>query len=264
MLASAAVTAHAADGDGPSASSAGKGSCTDCGVGRETVTDARDVLTAPGRWRKPEWRSATRKAIIVAGLMALADGPIRDSVQARRSPATDRLADAFEPFGERYAAGVLAGYWLAGRFGNHPLARDIARDGLESEVIAAGLVVPALKFVTGRSRPRTNLGTSDFHPFNGGASFPSGHTAAAFTLAATIAEHDDRLWVKGLAYGVASLVGYARVDHDAHFVSDVTAGAFIGVGVAKRVAALNRQHRGFAFVPVHDATGWRIAVSRSF
>ena len=83
-------------------------------------------------------------------------------------------------------------------------------------------------------------------------------------MAATIAEHDDRLWVKGLAYGVASLVGYARVDHDAHFVSDVTAGAFIGIGVAKRVAELNRQHRGIAFVPVHDATGWRIAVSRSF
>ena len=124
--------------------------------------------------------------------------------------------------------------------------------------------MPALKFVTGRSRPRKNLGTSDFHPFNGGASFPSGHTAAAFALAATIAEHEDRAWIKGLAYGVASLVGYARIDHDAHFASDVTAGAFIGVGVAKRVARLNRTGRGVVWAPTHDAQGWGIAFARPF
>ncbi len=263
-LAGAVLPAHAAPDTASTQAKPAAADCRICAAGRQTVGDARDVLTAPVRWRKPEWRSAARKAIIVAGVMAFADRPLRDSAQRRRSDATDRLADAFEPFGERYAAGVLAGYWLAGHFGHHPEAQTIARDGLESAVIAAGIIVPGLKFVTGRSRPRTDQGTSDFHPFNGGQSFPSGHTAAAFTVAASIAQNDDRPWVKGLAYGIASLVGYARIDHDAHFASDVTAGAFIGIGVAKRVAALNRQHRGFAWVPVHDATGWRVAVSRSF
>jgi membrane-associated phospholipid phosphatase len=268
------LTAPAADAPssaapaGPSASASetpgGSAHCRFCAFAHETVHDARDVLTAPARWQRPEWRSAWRKAIIVAGVMALADRSIRDAAQERRSAATDRLADTFEPFGERYAAATLAGFWLAGRFGEHTTAHAIARDGLESEIIAAGLIVPALKFVTGRSRPREDLGTSDFHPFNGGASFPSGHTTAAFALAATIAEHEDRAWIKGLAYGVASLVGYARIDHDAHFASDVTAGAFIGVGVAKRVARLNRTGHGVVWAPTHDAQGWGIAFARSF
>lgn len=263
-LAGPQARADGSEGANTTASTPDAAGCASCGVGRQTVYDARAVFTAPARWQKPEWRSAARKAVIVAGAMALLDGPVRDSVQSRRNASSNRLADAFEPFGERYAAGVLLGYWLAGRSDDRPVARQIAVDGLESEIIAAGLVTPALKLVTGRSRPRTDLGASDFHPFNGGESFPSGHTTAAFALAASIAAHDDRKWVKGLAYGVASLVGYARIVHDAHFVSDVTAGAFIGIGVAKRVAKLNAGGRGLSVVPLRQQQGFGIAIAKRF
>ncbi len=238
--------------------------CRACGAARTAVRDARDVITSPHDWHSDEWRSAGIKAALVGGAMLLVDRPLRDAAQRRRNAASDRLASAFEPFGERYAAGVLLGFWLAGRVGDAPAAKRVAVDGAESIVIASGLIVPALKLATGRSRPRADLGAADFAPFHGGESFPSGHTAAAFALAASIAANDDDLWVKGLAYGVASLVAYARIDHDAHFASDVLAGGFIGVGVARRVAALDHHRRGIAFAPVSTRDGWGIAVAKAF
>lgn len=57
-------------------------------------------------------------------------------------------------------------------------------------------------------------------------SFPSGHTAAAFALAGVLAEeHPKKKW---LYYGVASLIGWSRVELDKHHWHDVALGAAIG------------------------------------
>ena len=120
-----------------------------------------------------------------------------------------------------------------------------------------------LKALTGRSRPHDGQGAHDFNGLGGGESFPSGHTAEAFTVAASIAENYHRPWISALSYSVAGLVGYARMEHDDHWLSDVTAGAFIGVGVAKQVSKLNRSRRGIAFMPLEEqgVRGIRISVS---
>jgi membrane-associated phospholipid phosphatase len=141
---------------------------------------------------------------------------------------------------------------------------ELALDGTASLFISAGLVVPGLKFVTGRSRPSADLGSSDFRPFTGGESFPSGHTTAAFAVAGSIATHYDRLWIKGLSYSVAGLVGYSRMVHDAHWLSDVTAGAFIGIGVAHEVTRLNLERRGIVLLPLHEQGTWGIRFARTF
>jgi membrane-associated phospholipid phosphatase len=238
-----ALTGTPAIADAPAATQAMAPANGLRGLVRVTAEDTREVFKAPVHWRQPEWRSAVYKALVVAGAMALADESVRDHLQEHRTQRTDRIADAFEPFGSQYAAGVLLGYGLIGTLADKPGARSVALDGAVSSVIAAGLVVPALKEITGRSRPRVDQGAHDFHPFSGSASFPSGHTAEAFALATVIAENNDRLWVKGLAYGVATLVAYSRMESDAHFLSDVTAGAMIGVGVARHVVKLDRERR---------------------
>ena len=140
----------------------------------------------------------------------------------------------------------------------------MALDGTVSSLIAAGLVVPALKELTGRSRPNAGLGHMTPNPFSGAESFPSGHTTEAFALATSIAQNYDQRWIKGLAYRVAGLVGYARVEHDAHWLSDVTAGAFIGIGVAKEVSALHRARRAVVVTPLPVPSGWGIQVSAAF
>jgi membrane-associated phospholipid phosphatase len=238
--------------------------CSDCGFGRDLVEDTRDVFTAPARWRKPQWRSAAVKAGVVVGSIALLDEPVRDYLQDHRSDTTDRIADAFEPFGREYAFAVLGGFALAGALTDNPMARNVARDGAISSLITSVLIVPALKELAGRSRPRTDLGALQFNPFSGEESFPSGHAAAAFTIAASIAMNNDHFWVKSLSYGIAGLVGYARMEKDAHWLSDVTASAFIGIGVTKGVSKLNHERRGITLTPAYDGEVPGIRFSKAF
>ena len=60
----------------------------------------------------------------------------------------------------------------------------------------------------------------------GGASFPSGHTAAAFGLAVSIWLHDKKV---GLFYILgAVLIGVARILSNVHYPVDIIGGAIIG------------------------------------
>ena len=62
-------------------------------------------------------------------------------------------------------------------------------------------------------------------------------------MASVIANHYDETWVSYSSYTVAGLVGVARIYHDAHFASDVLAGALIGTLVGKSVVARNKTMR---------------------
>jgi len=71
--------------------------------------------------------------------------------------------------------------------------------------------------------PRINGGAND--------SFPSGHTSGAFSVATMAAEADPKnasWW-----YGGAALIGWSRVQTEAHRIPDVLAGAVVGWWVAK-------------------------------
>lgn len=67
--------------------------------------------------------------------------------------------------------------------------------------------------------------------FSNRASFPSGHTAQAFTAATFLSEeYRHRLkWMPYASYGVASTVGILRVANNKHYISDVLVGAGIGI-----------------------------------
>ncbi|PKN10801.1 MAG: hypothetical protein CVU70_02165 [Deltaproteobacteria bacterium HGW-Deltaproteobacteria-5] len=58
-------------------------------------------------------------------------------------------------------------------------------------------------------------------------SFPSGHTVTAFALATAFSYLYPRLRVP--AYLVAAMIGMSRVVLTAHYLSDVIAGAIVGV-----------------------------------
>ncbi len=145
-----------------------------------------------------------------------------------------------ERLGAQYAAGVVGGFYLFGALADDETSMQVAQDGIAASLIASGIVTPAIKLVAGRSRPRDDEGVYHFKPFSkANASFPSGHTTEAFALASVIANHYDETWVSYTSYSIASLVGLARTYHDAHFASDVLAGAIIGTLVGKSVVAHN-------------------------
>jgi len=208
--------------------------------------DAKYVLTAPGRWDERDWRNFGLAVAGVVGVAATLDGPIRDEMR-RHAPNDNRFMHNVERFGAEYSLVVLGGFYLAGVSGNNETAISVAQDGLSASIIASGIIVPTIKFVTGRARPRENEGIATFHPFSlsysTNSSFPSGHTTQAFAVASVIANHYDETWVAYSSYTVASLVGVARIYHDAHFASDVLAGALIGTLVGKSVVTHNKSLR---------------------
>ncbi len=210
------------------------------------VDDVKHVITAPSRWQETEWQNLGLAAAGLIGVAAIADGPIRDEM-SRHAPNDSRFMRNVERFGAQYSLGVLGGFYLAGAIGDNETAQAVAQDGLAASIIASGMITPAIKLITGRARPRENLGVAHFHPFSlsysSNSSFPSGHTTEAFALASVIAGHYEESWVGYASYSVAGLVGVARSYHGAHFASDVLAGALIGTLVGKSVVAHNSQLR---------------------
>ena len=90
-------------------------------------------------------------------------------------------------------------------------------------------VVLAIKFLVRRERPQGEWGgiyrNTDPH------SFPSGHAARAF-LIAVIASALAPVWLAILLWIWAPIVSLARVAMGVHYLSDVVAGAVLGVIVA--------------------------------
>jgi membrane-associated phospholipid phosphatase len=107
-----------------------------------------------------------------------------------------------------------------------------------------GLGYLILKWIVGRRRPVIVAAPFDFHPFarglgglvhaESGLSFPSGHAALAFATATCLAAALPR-WAPAF-FLVACAVGAERVLENAHYLSDVVAGA--GVGVLGGIVAL--------------------------
>jgi membrane-associated phospholipid phosphatase len=195
------------------------------------VGDTGAILTAPARWDQAQWLDAGVAASAVVATAAF-DRTIQDHVQASRTPSKDRFMQRWQDIDTFY---FLAGFEVWGELGGDVRAKNVAMDGLAASIIASGLITPTLKFVVGRERPTTNSNPFVFKPFSGNYSFPSGHATQAFVVATVIAEHYPVWWVEGLAYGSAALVGYARIEQNAHFASDVVAGSLIGWSVARAV-----------------------------
>jgi membrane-associated phospholipid phosphatase len=84
-----------------------------------------------------------------------------------------------------------------------------------------GGIVHSLKKLTGRMRPDGSANNS----------FPSGHTATAFVAAEFLYQEykEQSLGVCIGGYTMASLIGIARILKSRHWVSDVVAGAGIGI-----------------------------------
>lgn len=199
-----------------------------CASSRLAVKDVAAVAQSPAR----EWKHVAPGAAIV-GASLLVDDEIARIARNNDSHALNEFTDAVESFGGGSSDKVTAAFLLYGIAAKNDRARAVAFDSILSSVIASKAITPALKQLTGRERPN-----------GGGESFPSNHATQAFAVASVIASHyDDRPWVRWVAYGTATSVAFARVYHDAHWTSDVLAGAGIGVLVGKTIVRTNREER---------------------
>lgn len=93
-------------------------------------------------------------------------------------------------------------------------------------------IVPPLKVLVGRPRPREVIAASSGAQENNGLdqslSFPSGDTATVFAVATALACFVRWPWIL-ILFTAASGVGFLRVTVLAHYPSDVCVGAAIGI-----------------------------------
>lgn len=211
--------------------------------------DIKATFTAPANWDARDWLVFGGVAASV-GTVAVFDEDIRQAVQRNRNGTLDDIAKGVQGFGNEYAPGVIGAFYLGGMLFDDPQAKSVALDATSASIIASGLALYPLKYTVGRARPGDNLGAYHFKPFSGSDSFPSGHTTEAFTLATVIAEHYHSIWIDVGCYGLASAVGYARMDLNYHWASDVLAGAAIGTFVGHLVVHVNHNRWGLNLQPV--------------
>ncbi len=109
-----------------------------------------------------------------------------------------------------------------------------------------GIVQGILKASTLRERPTQNNGSLRIDDargrfWTGGASFPSGHSMAMWSLASVLAsQYPDKPVVRYCAYGFAAAISASRLPARQHFPSDVLVGSVLGYLIGHYVG---RHHR---------------------
>jgi membrane-associated phospholipid phosphatase len=203
---------------------------------RNIFNDQKAIWTSPfavhrhdARWMLP----------LGASMGALFYTDWRTARALSNDPTRLRVSRDISALGSAYATGgVAAAFYLYGRLGHDEHAR---RAGLLSgeALLDAAIVAQVLKFATQRPRPGSANEPGEF--FNGGNSFPSGHSIAAWSVASVLAcEYSSHRWVPVAAYGVATAVGVSRYTGQRHFISDVVAGSALGFAIGRYVCHQNR------------------------
>jgi membrane-associated phospholipid phosphatase len=116
-------------------------------------------------------------------------------------------------------------------------------------VAMSGLIVDILKFIFGRARPKLLLeehiyGVKFFGLNSAYFSFPSGHSATVFAIAVGVLML-NRLYGAALLC-VALLISFSRIAITAHYLSDVVAGAYVGI-VTALFLKIQMDKRGIKF-----------------
>ena len=163
----------------------------------------------------------------------------------------DRLG-GIDNFGEKLGGATIvtaaaATVFLTSRLSDNQKFRSFAYSLAQSYIIANTVTV-GLKYSANRLRPD---GSNNL-------SFPSGHTANAFTFATVISHYYGKKAAIPSFIG-AAFIGATRVGKNMHYVSDVIAGATIGYIVGRTVvrdqAPLQHRKAQIFWAPAFSPTG---------
>ena len=222
-------------------------------------SDIKAYFTAPLHWSGADW-AAFGAVLAAVGVAHHYDAQVRDHfVSASAAGDTSDLKDALP------TVAVLGGTWAYAALVDSAAGRSETWDMVE----AAGLgsvSAYAVKFASGRQGPDQ---TSDPNEWGKGqGSFPSWHTTAAFAVGTVLAEsgNDEFRWVRrAIGYGLGSITAYERLKHNAHWLSDVVAGAALGAASARFVLVRRYEAQSAlgAHIEVSPAPGGGLMLSYS-
>jgi PAP2 superfamily len=198
---------------------------------KNILRDQKAIWTAPLHLERSDAKWVVPGGI---GLMALFTTDRITGDEIRESDRQVRTSRAISYAGSVYGLGAVAGsFYLVGRVKKDDRARETGLLSAEA-LIDSMITEAALKGISQRARPLAGVERSEF--FDGGTSFPSGHSTQAWAVATVIAnEYKHRPAVQIAAYGIAGAVSVARFTGHEHYLSDVIAGSALGYGIGKFV-----------------------------
>src|SRR5437016_445120 len=199
------------------------------GLAKDFLRDQEQIWTSPARLRFSDTKWFVPFSGITAGLFVTD----RDfSKHLSQNPTTISHYKTLSNAGVGALIGGAGGMWLLGHVKHNEHWSETGF--LAGEAAINSLVaVETLKYSLGRQRPFQGDGTGPF--FHGGTSFPSEHSAAAWSVAGVVAHEYPGPLMKIMAYGLASLVDYSRIRGRQHFPSDVFVGSIMGNLIAQNV-----------------------------
>ncbi|MGI9101559.1 MAG: capsule assembly Wzi family protein [Terriglobales bacterium] len=166
---------------------------------------------------------------ITAGLIA-ADSNIENRLPT--SPSLISRSKSGGTYGAAAFAGGIGGAYLFSRFTGNARMRETSVLSGEAAVNTIA-VTYAIKSLTQRDRPLEGDGTGSF--FSHGGSFPSEHSAAAWSIASVVAHEYSSPVLRLLAYGSATAMTASRVIGRQHFASDAFVGSALGWYIGRQV-----------------------------
>jgi membrane-associated phospholipid phosphatase len=192
--------------------------------------------------------------LLVGAAVAGVAAPFDSTAQGRllgQAPGLSRTASTLG--GTAVMAPLTLGLFASGRFAHDTRFRAFSYDATQA-MIVNGVYTEIFKRAASRTRPDGSDSLS----------FPSGHASNAFALATVADRHYG--WKLGVpAYLAASAVGLSRISNDKHHLSDVLAGATLGVIAGRTVVRQNGapvgRHRRIALGPTTDAQGTGVGIA---
>ena len=187
---------------------------------KHIVSDQKEFWTSPTRFRTKDLKWILPSAGVVAAFIA------SDSWWSKQvNPAHMQTSLHISDYGAYSMIGLGGASFLFGEVTHNDHLRETGLLAGEAAINSTG-VAYLFKEITQRQRPLQGNGNGDF--FKGGASFPSEHSAIAWSIASVWA-HEYPGWLsQTAAYGLASAITATRVTAKQHFPSDVIVGSALG------------------------------------
>jgi hypothetical protein len=187
---------------------------------KHLVGDQKQFWTSPARFRTKDLKWILPAAGITAAFIA------SDSWWSKQvNPSHMQTSLHISDYGAYSMIGLTGASFLFGHMTNNDHLQEAGLLTGEAAINATG-VAYLFKEMTQRQRPLQDSGNGDF--FKGGSSFPSEHSAIAWSVASVWA-HEYPGWLsQTAAYGLASAITVTRVTAKQHFPSDVVVGSALG------------------------------------
>jgi hypothetical protein len=210
--------------------------------------DQKQFWTSPTRFRVKDLQWIAPFTGVTAAFLA------SDSWWGRQvNPAHMQTSLHISDYGAYSLIGLGGSAFLLGHITHD---EHMQESGLLSgeAAINATAVAYLFKEITQRPRPYQDDGSGHF--FTGGASFPSEHSAIAWSIASVFAHEYPGWFTQMAAYGLATTISATRVTAKQHFPSDVIVGGAMGWVFGRQVY---RAHHD----PELGGSGWGSSMDES-